>query len=605
MKQFLELLAYLQPYKKNVLLNVVFNVLYVLFSLCSLTMIIPVLSILFDTQKRVVTLLPLALSGEVLSHNFSYYITQLIDNQGKSTTLMVVSLVLVCSFLFKNLCRYLALYSIAPARNGIMRDLRRALYGKILSLHLTYFNSQRKGDMLTRMSADVQEVEWSILSSIEALFRDPFNVLVYLVVLFAMSAKLSIFVLLLLPVSGLVIGKIGQSLRRNSRKGQQQLGDLLSLTEETITGLRVIKGFNAEQYSTQKFGVSNGILNALNIKIFNRKDLASPTSEFLGAVVMAVIIWFGGQMVFNQEMTAAVFITYLVIFSQLMVPAKSVSSVVNNVQKGLASMERINQILDAHVPIVDLQNAVALEVFEESIEFKNVYFAYGNGDNFALKDINLKIPKGKIVALVGASGSGKSTFADLIPRFIEPTAGEILIDGRAIKSLTVNSLRSLMGLVSQQTILFNDTIFNNIAFGLKDIDEAQVLAAAKVANAHEFIIRMEQGYQTNIGDGGSMLSGGQRQRISIARAVLKNPDILILDEATSALDTESERLVQEALNHLMHQRTTVVIAHRLSTVQAADEIVVLEGGKIVERGTHEGLIEQRGVYKRLIDLQQL
>lgn len=604
MKQFLKLLTYLKPYKRNAFLNITFNVLYSIFSLFSIGMLIPVLNLLFEQTDRPATLLPWILTKENLMNNLYFYLGTWIDAYGKSTTLAYVCGFLVLVFLLKNTFRYLAIFVLAPVRNNILRDVRQKVYQKITSLHLGYFSEQKKGDIISRMSVDAQEIEWSILNSLEALFRDPLSVVLHLAVLIFMSFELTLFVFILLPVSGFIIGKIGQSLRKKSAQAQKKYGHIISLIEETLSGLRIIKGFNAETYSNKKFYKNSTELAGIQTKVEYRRSLASPTSEFLGSMVIAIIVWYGGKLIFEADgdLQPDQFIAYIAFFYQILVPAKSFSSVYNNIQKGMASAERIEAIIDAKNEILEVENPIEIKDFEKQIEFKNLSFAYEK--EAVLKDISFTLPKGKMIALVGPSGSGKSTLADLLPRFIDAEVGEILIDEKRLKNAKLTDLRALMGIVSQESILFNDSVFNNIAFGISASQEA-VERAAKIANAHEFISNLSQGYQTNIGDRGNKLSGGQKQRISIARAILKNPPILILDEATSALDTESEKLVQDALNKLMENRTSLVIAHRLSTIQHADEILVLQAGKIIERGKHKALIEQNGFYKKLIDLQQI
>jgi ATP-binding cassette, subfamily B, bacterial MsbA len=468
---------------------------------------------------------------------------------------------------------------------------------------LAYFSDQRKGDIMSRITNDVMNIEWSIMQSLEMLFREPLTIIIFMVTLVLISPGLTLFVVILLPLTGFLIAQVGKSLKRTSAKSQRQLGVILSIVEETISGLRIIKGFNAIDKTNEKFREQNSRLTTIMIRLFRKRDLASPMSEFLSTLVLVVILWFGGQLVLNESagLEPTVFIFYVVVFSQLIVPAKAFTEAYYNVQKGVASAERIREIIDADEVIEESAEAISKKDFHQGIEYRNVSFAYEKEQ--VLQDINLKITKGKMIALVGSSGSGKSTMVDLLPRFYDCTSGEILVDDIPVKDLKIEDLRSLMGIVTQETILFNDTVFNNIAFGMENVKLEDVVAAARIANAHEFIENMPGGYQTNIGDRGIKMSGGQRQRISIARAVLKNPPVMILDEATSALDTESERLVQDALFKLMQNRTSVVIAHRLSTIQNADEIVVLEKGRIVERGNHNALLEKKGVYKKLIDLQ--
>jgi subfamily B ATP-binding cassette protein MsbA len=547
---------------------------------------------------------PLVLTdSKSIQENFYYESGKFIHMYGHSRILIYIGLIIIILFFFKNLFRYLAMYFLAVVRNGVVRDLRNGLYKKILILPLSYYNEQRKGDIIARMTNDVQEVEWSIMSSLEMAFRDPFTMLAYVAFLFIISPSLTVFVLVLLPVSGFIIGRIGKSLKRTSDKSQKKMGFILAMIEETISGLRIIKAFNAISFADKRFQQINQDYTKLMVRLYRKRDLASPLSEFLSVLVVTIVLWYGGNLVFTKGnlLDAAAFIMYLGIFSQLMPPAKSITQAYYNIQKGAASVERISQVLSAPEVIEQMPDAVHKKDFNKEIEYRNLSFRYDKED--VLKDFSITIEKGKTIAVVGPSGAGKSTMVDLLPRFYDCTEGEILIDGIPIRNLVIEDLRGLMGIVSQETILFNDTIFSNIAFGMENVSEADVIAAAKVANAHEFIEKMPNGYYTNIGDRGTKLSGGQRQRLSIARAVLKNPPILILDEATSALDTESERLVQQALENLMRNRTSIVIAHRLSTIQFADEIIVLQNGRLVERGTHLGLLADNKVYKKLYDLQ--
>lgn len=536
----------------------------------------------------------------------NYSLSKIIVENGKEKALLIISLFVIINIFLKNVTRYLAMYFLAPIRNGVVKDLRNEVFGKSLQLPLSYYSDERKGDIISRMTIDVKEIEWSVMSSLEMLFRDPIQIIIFLVTMVFISAKLTLLVLLLLPIAGLIIGRISKSLRKTSTKEKELSGVLLSLMEETLSGLRIIKAFNAEKYTSKKFvDVNDEYTNYMN-KVYRRTDLSSPVSEFLGVVVLVVVLYIGGSMVLSNEgaMLGSAFISYLAIFAQLIPPAKSLTTAYYNVQKGAASADRIAKITLAPLTIEEDKNPVEIKSFEKEIEYKNISFAYTKGDSgYVLKNVNLTINKGKTIALVGQSGSGKTTLADMLPRFYDANEGEILIDGTPLKKASIRSVRNLMGIVSQESILFNDTVLNNIAFGMSNAKEEDVIAAAKIANAHDFIMQMPQGYQTNIGDRGNKMSGGQRQRLSIARAVLKNPPILILDEATSALDTESERLVQDALNKLMQNRTSIVIAHRLSTIQHADEIIVMQKGEIIERGKHAELLNKNGVYKKLFDLQ--
>jgi ATP-binding cassette, subfamily B, bacterial MsbA len=603
MKRLFEILRYIKSYPGYASLNVIFNLLSVFFSLFSLTMIVPFLQLLFDKTRLVYEKPDFAFTTKSITSWFNYLVSSIIIERGEVNALLFISVMVVILFFFKNLCRYLAMFFLAPLRNKVVRDIRNDIYRRILILPLAYFSEQRKGDIMSRITNDVVNIEWSIMQSLEMIFREPVTILIFLVTLFTISPTLTIFVLVLLPVTGILIAYIGKSLKRTSARSQRQLGTILSIVEETISGLRIIKGFNAIETTDEKFREQNNKLTITMTRLFRKRDMASPMSEFLSTLVLVVILWYGGQLVLNEDssLQPTVFIFYVVVFSQLIVPAKAFTEAYYNIQKGAASAERISEIIKADEVITEKPNAISKNDFNESLEFIDVSFAYQN--EMVLKNINLKIEKGRMIALVGASGSGKSTLVDLMPRFYDCLKGKVIIDGIPIKDLRIDNLRGLMGIVTQETILFNDTVFNNIAFGLKNITREQVISAAKIANAHEFIRNMPEGYDTNIGDRGIKMSGGQRQRLSIARAVLKNPPIMILDEATSALDTESERLVQDALFKLMKNRTSVVIAHRLSTIQNADEIIVLDKGEIVERGNHEGLMQKQGVYKKLIDLQ--
>jgi len=568
-------------------------------------MIVPFLNVLFS-QERSYKLEPWSGSVKVLLNNFNYYLADFVVREGQVQALLLISILVIVMFFFKNLTRYMAMYYLAPIRNGVVRDLRLSIYRKILALPIGYFTDERKGDIMARMTSDVQEIEWGIMNSLEAAFREPLNIIIFLITMFTMSPQLTLFVLIMLPMAALLIGRIGKSLKKKSAQAQEKTGELLSNIEETLGGLRIIHAFTAEDKSTARFGKINHDQYSLMNRISRRKDLASPLSEFLGTLVMMIVMYFGGRIVMTPgtALGPSEFIAFIAIFSQLLPPAKSLTQAWYNIQKGMASSERIYQILDAEINVKELPDARSIQKFDDKIEFKNVSFSYRKDDMvYVLKDINLTIPKGKTIALVGQSGSGKTTLADMLPRYYDPNNGEIFIDGNNLKSLKIKDLRQLLGVVTQESILFNDSVLNNIAFGLDNISEEDVINAAKVANAHEFIANLPQGYHTFIGDRGGKLSGGQRQRLSIARAVLKNPPVLILDEATSALDTESERLVQDALTTLMKQRTTLVIAHRLSTIIHADEIIVMQQGEIKERGTHHELLAANGYYKKLYDLQ--
>jgi len=594
---------YVRPYIRYVSLNIGFNLLGIFFGLFTLTLAIPFLGLLFGTQQLVHDLPEFQFSAGWVQHYFAYRVTSIIETTGKEAALLWLCGMVVLMFLFKNLFRYLAMYFLAPVRNGVIMDIRNSLYDKILVLPLSYYSNERKGDILTRMTSDVQEIEWSVIGAIEMVFRDPPTVLVYLLTLFFMSPSLTLFSLIMIPVAGILIGKIGKSLRRSSDAGMQKTGELMSLTEETLGGLRIIKAFNAESSSRKRFSETNSALKRLMNRIYRKKDLASPLSELFGAMVIVAIMLFGGRAVLDgsQSLSPEIFMTFILVFSQILPPVKAISQAYYNLQKGKASMDRVDRILNSENTIQNKEGAQKISRFEREIEYRDVSFRYGAEP--VLKNIRFTLKKGQTIALVGQSGSGKSSLADLLPRFYDVESGNVLVDGHDVRELEIGSLRSLLGVVSQESILFNDSIFNNIALGKPDASMDEVIRAARIANAHGFIEEMEGGYHARIGDRGHKLSGGQRQRISIARAVLKNPPILILDEATSALDTESERLVQEALAKLMVNRTSLIIAHRLSTIQHADQILVMQSGEIVERGTHQELLLQQGAYKRLYELQ--
>lgn len=610
MKRFLHILSYVRGYWRYGVLNIVFNILAVVFSLFSLTMIAPFLNLLFlkqenEYKKILESGVPeLKVSADSLIDNFNYYLSHIIMEKGKLNALIFICLLVVGIIFLKNIFRYLGMFFMSNIRNGVVKDLRNAMHTKILALPLSYYSSERKGDLMSRMTTDVMEIEWSVMQSIEMIFRNPINITILLSTMVYMSPQLTLLVLVLIPVPGILIGLVARSLRRTSVKGKARLGTLFSIIEETLGGLRIIKAFNGERFIDKRFKQENEFYTHTMVRMYRKMDLSSPLSEFLGASVLMTLVYLGGKLVLDETLPASTFITYIAVFYQVIGPSKELTTAFYAIQRGMASAERIEKIIQAEETIKEVASPITLSTFNKEIEFRNVSFSYTRGDaGYVLKDINLKVSKGKSVALVGQSGSGKTTLADMLPRFYDPDKGEILIDGISICDLKINSLRNLMGIVTQESILFNDTVFNNIAFGMKDVKEEDVVAAAKIANAHDFIIQMPEKYQTNIGDRGSKLSGGQRQRIAIARAVLKNPSILILDEATSALDSESERLVQDALNKLMKSRTSLVIAHRLSTIQHADEIIVLQKGEIVERGNHADLLSKNGVYKKLYDMQ--
>ena len=600
---------FIPPYKKYVFLSLLFNLLSTIFSLFSFAAIIPVLQILFGLQKVDKIYLVWSWSDGIkeivaaIKNNSFYAVEQAIGSVGPSMALLYLGIFLIVMTSLKTGTWYLGSHFMIPIRTGVLRDLRNQLYHKIISLPIGFFTEERKGDIMSRMTGDVSEVEASIMSSLDMVFKNPIMILIYLGVMFAMSWQLTIFVLVLLPFSGWLIGKVGKSLKRRSTLGQEQTGELLSQIEETLSGLRVVKAFNAERKLEARFSILNEKLRKTFTRLNRRYNLAHPVSELMGTIVIAILLWFGGVLILENHSSigAAGFIYYIVIFYSIIAPAKDLSKASYSIQKGLASLERVDKILMSENTIKEPKTPQTLHSFSDKIEFRNLYFKYQN--EWVLQDINLEVPKGKTVALVGQSGSGKSTLVDLLPRYYDPVKGEILIDGVNIKKFTTHDIRSQMGNVNQEAILFNDTFFNNIAFGVETATLEQVMEAARIANAHDFIMATENGYESTIGDRGSKLSGGQRQRVSIARAILKNPPILILDEATSALDTESEKMVQEALENLMLNRTTLVVAHRLSTIKRADEICVLHEGKIVERGKHDELIALDGYYKRLCDMQ--
>ncbi len=575
----LRLLRYYLPYKRLLSLAIGCNILMSLFVVVSIPALLPFLQILFSDANVGRASSPSNVdTGTGLQHQLDTFFEQLLLNHGREGALLIVCGFLVLTFLGKNLFRYLSLYFLAPVRNGVVRDLRQKMLRKMLDLPLSFFSEERKGDLMSRFSADVQEVEWSIMGVMEALVREPIVITGSLAYMLWVSPSLTFFVFGLLLFSGIIIGGIGKSLKKQSGEAQSRLGTVMSLVEETLGGLRIIKGFNAEQWQGERFGRENdGYANAIT-RLSRRRDLASPLSEFLGIAIASVLLWYGAKQVFAGHITGPIFITFLYAFYSITEPAKAFSAATYSIRKGMGALERVEAVLDAPVAIRDAENALAVNDFKEKIEFRNVSFQYANAERGALENVQLEIPKGKIVALVGASGAGKSTMADLLPRFYDPTDGQILLDGKDIRDLRLHDLRALMGIVSQEAILFNDTVRNNIAFSTAEASAKEVESAARAANAHEFIINLPEGYDTNIGDRGSKLSGGQRQRLTIARALLKNPPILILDEATSALDSESEKLVQAALERLLENRTALVIAHRLSTVQHANEIIVLDAG---------------------------
>ena len=608
MNHFKDILKYEKKYRKFTLLNILFNIFYAIFNVLSVLAFIPVLGILFETEKKITTqpeYTGITNIGSYLKESFYHFISQKIENDGQINTLLFICLLALSLFFLKNFFRYLASYVITFLRTGIVKDIRDKLYNKIVELPISYFTEKRKGDIIARMTADVQEVEVSILTSIETIVREPLTVVIAISIMLFMSVKLTLFVFILLPVSGFIISSISKKLKANSVKAQKETGTFLSFIEETLGGLRVIKGFNSERIIERKFNNSTDTFKKLMTSVFHRQTLASPMSEFLGSATIIAILWYGGTEVLSNtsSLQPDEFMGYIVLFYTVLNPIKLITTSYYNIQKGEASAERIMQVLNTENSIKDKPNAIVKNTFENQIEFKNISFKYKK--EYVLKDFSLTIKKGETVALVGQSGSGKSTLANLITRFYDVNKGDILIDGINIKDITKKSLRDLMGIVTQESILFNDTVENNIKLGTENATENQINEAADIANAYEFIKDLPKQFNTNIGDSGNSLSGGQKQRLSIARAVLKNPPIMILDEATSALDTESEQLVQVALEKMMQNRTSLVIAHRLSTIQKANNIVVMKKGKIVEQGKHEELLDKKSEYFKLVSMQSL
>ena len=606
MKGFWQLLKrFVPPYKKYIVLNVLFNLLTAFLTLFSFALIIPILEMLFGLNTQTYSYMEMG-SGKldaVLTNNFYYYVQCIIERYGQSTALACIAAALVIMTAFKTGCAYLSAFFMIPIRTGVVRDIRNQIYSKIVSLPIGFFSNERKGDVMARMSGDVTEVENSIMSSLDMMFKNPIMIIACLTMMIALSWQLTLFVLILLPIAGLIMGGVGKRLKRVSLEGQTQWGVMLSNIEETIGGLRIVKAFNAERKVRNRFEGENEKYRNIVTRLSRRYELAHPMSEFLGTLTIAIVLWFGGTLILggHSSITAPKFIYYMVIFYSIINPAKDLSKASYAIQRGLASMQRIDKILTADNPIKSPEHPTPLTQMKDSIQYKDVRFRYG--DAWVIDGVSLDIKRGQTVAFVGQSGSGKTTMADLLPRFYDVQEGSISIDGTDIRQFDITDLRSLMGNVNQEAILFNNSFYNNITFGVENATREQVEEAARIANAYDFIMASEQGFDTNIGDRGCKLSGGQRQRISIARAILKNPPILILDEATSALDTESEHLVQDALDKLMHGRTTLVIAHRLSTIKGADLICVMQDGRIIERGTHDELIARQGAYKHLVDMQ--
>ena len=613
MKEFFKILKrFVPPYKKYLVLSLIFTFLSAILNVFSFMVIIPILQIIFKiSDTSGVEFIPWSEMSsdnlkDVLMNNATYYLNSFSDEHGASMVLLLLGLFLVVMTLFKTACYFGSSAAIIPLRTGVVRDIRMKVYDKVVSLPIGFFSKERKGDIIARMTGDVVEVENSIVSSLDMLIKNPIFIVIYFGTLIYISWELTLFTICVIPVLGWIMGSIGRKLKAKSLVAQQKLGETTSQMEETLGGLRIIKAFIAEKKMSGRFAKCSNELRNATMKVTMRQALAHPVSEFLGTAVIVIVLWFGGTLILsnNSPISAATFIYYLTILYSIINPLKELSKASYSIPRGLASMERIDAILNAENPIADGEKGIEIPEMKEGIEYKNLTFSY-DGERDVLKNINLKIEKGKTVALVGQSGSGKSTMVDLIPRYYDVEQGEITIDGVNVKDMKVKSLRGLIGNVNQEAILFNDSFYNNITFGVENATMEQVIEAAKIANAHDFIMATENGYDTNVGDRGCLLSGGQRQRISIARAILKNPPILILDEATSALDTESERLVQEALERLMKTRTTIAIAHRLSTIKNADEICVLRDGEIVERGKHDELLKLDGLYKRLNDMQSL
>ncbi len=610
MKTYLRILSYAKPYGRFVPVYIIYALLAIIFGLLNFTLLKPLFDVIFEQVDPEVLVayqeMPeFSFSIEYFSHLFNHYFLQVADEYGKLGTLFYVCIIIVISVFLANLFTYLSGVVLAKVRATVIKRMRTDIFDKVSTLHIGYFSNERKGDLMSKMTNDVQEVENTIVQSLRVVFREPATIILYFAVLFFMSVKLTLFTILIIPISGAIIGGITRRLKKKAVESQQSLGRIVNILDETLGGMRVIKAFNAEWFMGRKFDEETDRYAGVNVNMARKNELASPISQFLGVTVVAGILVYGGSLVLSGEsnLGASDFITYIIIFTQVLNPAKEISRAVSNIQRGIASADRIFEVIDTPTEIENPAAPKPFDSFEQSIEFENVSFGYET--EMVIKDVNFALAKGRTIALVGPSGGGKSTLADLVPRFYDPNEGQVLIDGIDLREIRLEDLRKQMGIVTQESILFNDTIFNNIAFGSENVTEEEVMEAAKIANAHNFIMEFENGYQTSIGERGSKLSGGQRQRISIARAVLENPAILILDEATSALDSESELLVQEALTKLMANRTTLVIAHRLSTIQHADEILVIEKGQIIQRGTHAELMNQEGMYQKLSSIQSV
>jgi ATP-binding cassette, subfamily B, bacterial MsbA len=608
MNTYLRILSYARPYRRYFPIYVLYTILAIVFGLLNFTLLKPLFDVIFEQvgpgeMDKYLTKPAFSFSLAYVMHMFNHYFLQIAEIYGKFGTLVYVCIIIVVSVFLSNLFTYLSGVVLAKVRAEVIKKMRLDIFQKTTQMHIGFFSNERKGDLMSKMTNDIQEVENSIVQSLRVVFKEPATIILYFAVLFFMSVKLTLFTILIIPISGAIIGGITRRLRKTAIESQESLGRIVNILDETIGGMRVIKAFGAQSYVTGKFDEETDNYSNVNISMARKNELASPISQFLGVFVVAGILLYGGSLVLGNasDLSASDFITYIIIFTQVLNPAKEISRAASSIQRGLASAERIFAVVDTPSDIQNRPNAKPVSAFSQSITFENVSFKYEK--ETVLSEVNFTLAKGKTIALVGPSGGGKSTIADLVPRFYDPSEGRVLLDGTDLRDLDLAQLRGLMGIVTQESILFNDTVFNNIAFGLEGISEEKVMEAAKIANAHEFIVQLENGYHTNIGERGSKLSGGQRQRLSIARAVLKNPPILILDEATSALDSESERLVQDALTKLMSNRTTLVIAHRLSTIQHADEILVIKKGEIVQRGTHSQLILEDGLYRKLSSIQ--
>lgn len=610
MNTYLRILSYARPYRRYFPIYVIYTLLAIIFGLLNFTLLKPLFDVIFEQvgpgdMGKYLTKPDFSFSVAYFLDLFNHFFLQISETYGKFGTLLYVCIIIVISVFLANLFTYLSGVVLAKVRAEVIKKMRMNIFEQVTKMHIGYFSNERKGDLMSKMTNDIQEVENSIVQSLRVVFKEPVTIILYFSVLFFMSVKLTLFTIILIPVSGAIIGGITRRLKKNAIESQESLGRIVNILDETIGGMRVIKAFGAQKYIRDKFDSETDFYSDVNISMARKNELASPISQFLGVSVVAGILVYGGSLVLsnNSDLGASDFITYIIIFTQVLNPAKEISRAASSIQRGLASAERIFEVVDTPSNIQNIDKPIEINGFQEVIVFDQVSFSYEKDQ--ILKDISFKLEKGKTIALVGPSGGGKSTLADLVPRFYDPSGGSITLDGRELRTIEIESLRKQMGIVTQESILFNDTVFNNIAFGLDGISEEKVIEAATIANAHEFIVQLENGYHTSIGERGSKLSGGQRQRLSIARAVLKNPPILILDEATSALDSQSEKLVQEALTNLMSNRTTLVIAHRLSTIQHADEILVIKNGQIVQQGSHQQLIEEDGLYKKLSTMQSV